>query len=478
MKSYCKNFEVTEDLVWRGYSEWSCSESGHKNSWRVFAEYGSIDALVHEIYTEIKSRRLTLRIMRFHTEREPNGKVRVIGQESVKQQVCDYICIVALSKMFNDKIGYYQIASIKGKGPLFGARKVQKWLKDSKYYIHADIKKCYQSIQLAPLLNYIYKRTKCNEELFYLLLTLFDTYERCDSDNRRMVGLAIGSALSLKLSQLVISNFYHLIEEQYYLRRGKRVRSYTHQIWYADDLYLFGNSKKELRRVISIVSIFMKQAYGVEFKPWKIARCDSEPVDIAGYVVRKDRITIRDKTYLRIRRAYARFSKCPSIHNARTVCSYWGQLKHTSSRKAIEKNNYYCIFSNAKEIVRAHERRKRMATYEPVTRSSTPIKPVSIFIDEQQGITHVWMHKNIHEETNTVDGYDDKGNLKQIVEKCYVAEELYFPIRRTLSVSDINNNFDAYWNKYYPTPSNQTLEERLSSLETTVSNLTAVAMNI
>lgn len=47
----------------------------------------------------------------------------------------------------------------------------------------------------------------------------------------------------------------------------------------------------------------------------------------------------------------------PSLKRARSVCSYWGWLKHSSSRKAVEKNDYDRIFRRAKRYVSNRERK-------------------------------------------------------------------------------------------------------------------------
>lgn len=92
MKSYCKGLALDRESVERAYARWRSGESGSKNEHRVYEEYGTPGALVEEIAFEIASRTLTFRPIRRYPKREStNGKLRIIGVESVKQQVCDYL---------------------------------------------------------------------------------------------------------------------------------------------------------------------------------------------------------------------------------------------------------------------------------------------------------------------------------------------------------------------------------------------------
>lgn len=348
MKSYCKGLVVDKSLVLAAYENWLKADSGRNNNWRIDEEYGSIDNLVNEIVNEVEMRSLKLRPIYYYFETErSNGKVRLIGQQSVKQQILDYVLVTALEPMLTAKIGFYQVASMPNKGPIFGAKKVQKWLYDSKYWIHADVRKCYESIPHHVVINIFVKYVKSND-LLYICRTILSTYGN---------GLDIGSFFSLKMAQLVISFGYHYLESLHKKRRNATIPLVKHQIWYADDLYIFSNDKRNLKTAMNNLSSYFKTEFGIEFKAWKICTIgDEEPVDIAGYVCRKDRITLRSNLYLRIRRAYASYERKPTVKKARTVCSYWGYLKHSDSYKAIKKNGYDATFRKARRQISHYDK--------------------------------------------------------------------------------------------------------------------------
>ena len=117
LKSYCKGLVITRGDVAAAYEKWRRALAGHKNAWRVEAEHGSADALIDELAREISQRSLTLRPIHRYERVEPtNGKRRIIGVESVKQQVLDYAVIGALEPFLSAKIGYWQVAGVPGKG--------------------------------------------------------------------------------------------------------------------------------------------------------------------------------------------------------------------------------------------------------------------------------------------------------------------------------------------------------------------------
>lgn len=85
MKTYCKHMVIDREHVTEAYELWRVSDAGKKNEWRVAVEHGGKDALIDEIVKEVAARGLTFRPIERYPRREPtNGKIRIIGVESVK----------------------------------------------------------------------------------------------------------------------------------------------------------------------------------------------------------------------------------------------------------------------------------------------------------------------------------------------------------------------------------------------------------
>ncbi len=368
MKSYCKGLVISRDMVELGYADWLDKESGKRNEWRVYEEYGSPEALVEEILWEVTCRTLRFKPIKRYQRTEPtNGKVRVIGIESVKQQVCDHMVVVLMEQFLQRRIGFYQVASVPGKGQRMVRDTLSKWVLDSKYHVKADVRQCYPSIRHDVVMDILRKYVK-SDDILYVCEQLLATYDE---------GLDIGSYFSLKMSNLVLSFAYHYVEGLGKERRGKRVPLVDHQMWYMDDLILIGHDKRDLRVAIRKLESYISKEFGLELKPWKIARTsETEPLDMGGWVVRvrhpyetlEDGTRVRDMErqrvvvslrsgiFIRGTRAFAAFERNPSVDNARRCLSYWGWFKHADCGGVIRKRHIDRLASRAKKVISRHDK--------------------------------------------------------------------------------------------------------------------------
>jgi RNA-directed DNA polymerase len=351
VKSYCKGLVLDRESVERGYARWRSGESGSKNEYRVYEEYGTPDALVEEIASEIASRTLSFRpIHRYPRRESTNGKLRIIGVESVKQQVCDYVADAALASLIDARVGYWQVASVRGKGQLMLVEACQRWCREYAYHVHVDIRKCYPSIKVDVVRRILRKYVR-SDDVLYLCGSLLDTYDG---------SLEIGSYFSLRMAQLVLSFGYHFLEDVHKGRRGRRVRLIGAQGWYADDGFVFGDCKRDLEMAVRRLERFYAEGFSLSLKGWKVSRCgDDEPVRALGFTVRPDRVTVKDDLYLRIRAAFRDFERHPTEAGARRVTSYWGYLEHSDSMKAIEAHGYLGTVKRARRLVSAVDRKRR-----------------------------------------------------------------------------------------------------------------------
>lgn len=229
MKTYCKGLEFTRRSVVEALHRWKKSDSGKENGWRVVDEYGTETAFVDRIWLELSTETLTFEPIRTYLKHDPNsGKLREISVESIKRQVCNYLCVGALELLLAAKVGFWQVSSgVKGKGAALGMRKLRRAVHRFAYHLHVDIRNCYGSMQTAMVEGLVARYVK-NSQVLYLLHSLLSTMNGV---------LILGSYLSLRLAAFVISFAYHAVEEAAKERRGKRVRLAGCQVWYADDGY-------------------------------------------------------------------------------------------------------------------------------------------------------------------------------------------------------------------------------------------------
>lgn len=335
-------------LVERAYATWSTRPSGRKNAHRVVEEYGGADGLIDEILWQITMRTLELEPIRRYRHVEPtNGKVRTIGIESVKQQVVDYVAVLALEPLLTAKLGFYQVAAVPGKGQRLCRGALRRWVRDARYHVKMDVRQCYPSTSHETVMG-VLRRYVRSADVIYVCETLLSTYD---------AGLEIGSYFSLCMMQLVLSFAYHHVESLRKVRRGKSRPLVAHQIWHIDDALLIGRNKRDLKSAARELARYLKREFGLEVKPWKVARTgDVEPLDMGGWVVRERRVTLRAGVFLRGMRAFRRFSRRPSVEAARRCASYWGWFRHADCDGVMLRTGMGATFAHARAVVSRHDR--------------------------------------------------------------------------------------------------------------------------
>lgn len=331
MKSYCKGYPIGRRELSAAYADWASHTSGRKNGWRIDAEYGGREAIIDQIAMEIRERTLTFTPMRRYSRQEPGGgKRRELTVESCKQQICDYAVVHALDPMLKQKLGFWQYGGQHVRSNLDLVRAVKRWEQKDRYWVHLDVRKCYQSIG-TELVRHLLSKYIRSQDVLYVADRLLDAHGEA---------LVLGSYLSLRLCQWVLSFGYHHVESLHKMRRGTDTKLVTHQCWYADDIWLFGTRKRDLQRAARELERYLRDEFGLSLHEWQICRVgDDEPVDVAGYIVRPGRVSIRASAFLRIDRSRRNFLRSPSIRRARSLASHRGQLIHTDSAGYRARHN-------------------------------------------------------------------------------------------------------------------------------------------
>ena len=348
MKTWLRGHSVTVDEVQGAYEAWLKSRAGKKHGDEVNDLFGSPDNLVNEIYSEIKGRCLKFDPIRYFMRREKtNGKLRRIGIQSIKQQVCDYLVVRALQGFLDAKLGYYQCASVPGKGQVFAKNHIEEWYAEGGYFAKHDIRKCFPSVDRAVLMAYLRKHVG-SEDILYVIEAALSNY---GTDN----GLNIGSYLSQYLANLALSIVYHHIEDLHKIRRETRHALVTHQLWYMDDLVMFSRSKRDLVMAMRDVERFIATELHMSVKPWKVCNCGADPLDMVGYVIDARGTRMRPQLFLRSRRSFERMGRKPCISRARRCVSYWGFMKNSDCGQM--RMAYKETFDYSKRYISGWERR-------------------------------------------------------------------------------------------------------------------------
>lgn len=270
-----------------------------------------------------------------------------------------------MKSLFNAKIGVFQCASLPGKGQSYGKKHIERWVKEKKtvYFVKGDISKCFPSISHKKL-KQLLKRDIKNDTVLWLAYGLIDMFDE---------GLSIGSYLSQYLSNYYLSYAYHYASQQLFKmrktrRKGNvRVRLINHVLFYMDDFLLTGSSKKDVRKAMKMLIRYIKDFLCLKVKPeWKVCKIsETEPIDMMGFVFRKDRTTIRTKIFLKTRRYFLEAIKLLKKglmipeRLAHQCISGYGWYKNTNSYKTRNKLGIDKIHERCKKIISYYTKMKR-----------------------------------------------------------------------------------------------------------------------
>lgn len=339
----------------------------HRLGYRAI--YWIVEIVIDEIKAEIEAWDIKFLPIWYKEKIDgSSGKVREIGIQNVKQQIYDYIAVEGLRPLLV-RIGEFQVASIKGRGQSYGTRFIRRWFRNKsiRYFGQADIKKCYASIDREKLMNFLQKHVK-NDLLLKLIERLIYTFKQ---------GLSIGSYLSQFLCNLYLSELYHEIAEKMYrIRKHKdgtteRVNLVMHALLFMDDIFICGSNAKDLHRAMKLIQDKATEM-GLNIKlSWKVVKARVEDrgesskkgefVDIMGTRFYRTHITIRRRTFKRIKRAYSKAWKQIKIHRrvplviARKCMSYNGIIQNTDSHKVKGKYHVAEVKRVCRKVVAEHD---------------------------------------------------------------------------------------------------------------------------
>lgn len=396
MRRYCRNVDITDiEFIKRCVWKWIKDKKNRRDVQRFLAQYSAyysykqiqlmmyvqdyrcldeiIDSIACDVQKRIIERDLQIPPLVFRMSYDTGSrKWRKIGIQKPIHQIFDYIAVEACMEMFMAKIGPYQMASITGRGQEAGTKAILKWLQTdpegTRWYGKGDIRKCYPSIP-HDRIKAMFARDIKNPVLLWLIFELIDAFPE---------GLSIGSFFSQYACNYYLSKLYHYMAEQLYKERRRRggpvvrVRLIYHQLFYMDDIFITGSSEKDVNSGMKKACKFAHDELGLEIKAdWFVAQTDyidkngkhrGRFIDMMGRRIYRDHVTVRRRTFKKIRRTFIRAQVCiesgkpMKLEQARRVVSYGGNFKHTDSCRADLKYRAGKIRTKAKKVVAANDR--------------------------------------------------------------------------------------------------------------------------
>lgn len=395
MRRFCRNVDIKDiEFIKRCIYLWLDEKKSRRDVQRFLSfyaglpyqkireaieceDYGFLAATAERIAQDIRkrllSRKLNLPPIRFRKKYdEGSGKWRLMGIQKPIHQIFDYIAVEGCGEMFEAKIGTYQMASFPGRGQEKGVKVISKWLqldeKHTRYYAQADVRQCYPSVD-HDILKSMFARDIKNPELVWLVCELIDTFP---------TGLSIGSYFSQYACNYYLSKAYHYASEQLFKERRKkrggvvRVRLVYHIMFYMDDILFLGSSQKDVEKGMELFGGFLEDELRLQLKPnWKSGKVDytgkdgehhGDFIDMMGYRIYRDHITVRRRTFKRMRRTIIRAEarvkggKEIPLDMAYRVVSYAGKIEHSDSFGFSTKHNLTRIKSRAQKIISSHDK--------------------------------------------------------------------------------------------------------------------------
>ena len=320
MKTYCKHSRITEPAFVRDCIERFLKGKRSRRDVNDFlSRQSDLDSLSRQIADEIGRGEYRFAPIRYFRRVEPiSGKIRIIGRESIRHQIYDYVCGTALMPLFRAKVGRWQTASIPGRGIADG-------------------------------------------RLLDLTFHLIDRYAGDD-------GLNIGSYLSQWLANYYLSYAYHFCEQHLSKERVNRRtgetatrRLVTHLLFYMDDILLVGRSKRDLTIAVKRIRAYLHDTLRLEIHPtWNVKHVGVESIDMVGFTFRPDHTGVRAGIFLRARRSFRRYARNPtSLRLAYRCASYYGWLKNSDCILYRRQHGVDQIVRRARNTVAASRKDNR-----------------------------------------------------------------------------------------------------------------------
>lgn len=287
-------------------------------------------------------------------------KKRTIAKPCMVDKIVQRAVLQIIEPILTRRMYMYSCASIKGKGGTYCKRKIEraiarknrkgkkyKNVKNTKYRIVLDIKKCYDNV-LHCFLKFRLQKMFKDVRLLELLFSFIDIYcVKITEAGKR--GIPIGTPFGHWFANIMLTPvdfiIKHVFKVKYYFR-------------YMDDMLLFGSNKRKLKQyALCLKSALAKIGMHIKGKLQVHTTNDREgknnrPIDFIGYRLYRDCTTLRSSICLRITRRVRKVQKKNVLngHDARSIISYYGWIKNTDSWK-LKVKYFDTTLTTAKEKI-------------------------------------------------------------------------------------------------------------------------------
>ena len=215
-------------------------------------------------------------------------------------------------------------SSIEGRGihllknELFGV--LQEHPKETIYCLKMDVHKFYPSINHDILKIQVRKKIK-DSKVLALLDEIIDSTDSLTPG----VGVPIGNYLSQYFANVYLSEFDHIMKEQwkckYYFR-------------YADDMVVLSDNKEWLHSILAKIKNYFEINLKLELKPnYQIFPIESRGIDFVGYVFKHSHVLLRKSIKKKLNKLVLKYQnkKIDKESFKKSLMSYKGWMQHCNA---------------------------------------------------------------------------------------------------------------------------------------------------
>ena len=274
-------------------------------------------------------------------------KKRHIHKATVRDRVLHHAVYNILDPIFEPTFISHSFSCRIGKGNHKGVlaaegiiRKVSRNYTRSCYILKCDVKKFFDSIDHAILLQILRKKIK-DPDTLWLLEEIIGSFASRYSDLFTKKGLPIGN-----LTSQLFANAY-MNEFDQFMKKNLRVEHYAR---YTDDFLVISGDRKYLDQLTEKIQNFLKTKLQLSLHPDKVEifKCH-QGIDFLGYVMFPHHRLVRKRT---IKRMYRKLREKVVMYNQGLISeekltaslnSYLGILSHANAKKLGEDlmNKYF-----------------------------------------------------------------------------------------------------------------------------------------
>lgn len=276
----------------------------------------------------------------------------IVCPEFTRDQIIHHAIMRVVYKYLANKFYRYSCGSVKGKGSEFAKNYIEKKIHaetgQTKYVTQIDIHKFFNSVKPSFVFKALRRTIRCRKTLGLLAKILRNNTMRVERDllkltsglkiirntrNKKVIvkgGLPIGFYTSPIFANVLLSDIDHFVKEE--LNAPVYVR-------YMDDILIFSGNKRKLKKIclkieekLATIGLSIKRQAAIH----KFGQ-QSRSVDFMGFLFTRQKTVLRDKVFLRTRRALSRIAKKPRLNkfDACRIVSMAGRFKNADMRAAF-----------------------------------------------------------------------------------------------------------------------------------------------